>query len=1008
MKKFVLIFICLFSFSSFAGDYIVYPQTGKETLVASYLRSKYSISPESVFTSKELQKISLSQVLLTAMKVRIPDLMKVNLQEDIFLKKNTKKIEKNTKLKFFQFKKGEFENFQWGLKNLGESIDLKLTDIDRLKLPSKQGEDINLGSLREIESNKVRVAVIDSGLDLSHPEFKFNVYRNEQECEAWKQYQSCLEGNTENPDLTQSCHDKWAKTDTDQNGYPMDCQGWNVAAPVNPYTNIQGNNDVLDLVGHGTHISGIIAAAQDEIGTSGIISNVEILPVKVSGSTEEVQEDNTTDIFAKGILYALKQNVDIINLSVGWSSNEDSLIVSELVKKAHEMGVLVVVAGGNSAHSTETFPCAYNEVICVGSHNPDGSRSHFSNFGSSVDVFAPGHNILSTWPIEIRPKLFTVRHGYEFKNGTSFSAPFAVGVLARLLNLGFSPDVARVKLLGGARKSELNPIVVNGNVDFQKAVSFSAKSFIYPFKKSSAFINWHEGEKKFVLKLKNYVKDAKGVVLKLSTRNKSIKVKEETKQFTTWKQDEIKDVVFILEGDEFVQSEMIFDLIITSNEENKSYPVQAVATTVVHDKFIRDDFKKIKVQTNRDLEEFDFLPFENLGLSRDTDFLISQIVESKLVIGVLKFFENSYKISKLHTTVFDKARIIQAGKIDIDLDGKDDYVLTGMYQNKDKKWTAKFYVFDENFRPSEIKICPDNEHVNLLTSMGTDLRWIKMNNRMVPTWIASGYSPAIDLPIYNPLTARASNDFKKRIYYLDDKGLRVLTMPSVNWTDFNPMEFFNQTKEDLVDGKIKFLYTLDTGFKKTYSLSDTKNLDIQESFVLGNYQNLYSIDGMIYKNTDDIIFSESDAITSVSRLTVLNPTLQGSIQQEFVYSDLLDPIQLILDRTSNGHFFSLTKYNLLYLKGDTVFKTENRNVSNQIQYKRLKSLEGLYLSSEDTPGFSSELVQFLDGKLIRPAKYRFLMGSGCQEIGHHFSKWEDQDQIYFYCDNSKSILKMNL
>lgn len=895
---------------------------------------------------------------------------------------------------------GEYEVLQWGRRNSGEAMELKLTDIDRLKLPAKKGEDINLGQLEEVKGRKIRIAVIDSGIDLFHPEFQSIIYRNEQECSAFENYKLCLTQNNDDEELTKLCHEKWAKTDSDGNGYPMDCHGWNVAAPVNPLTGIQGNNDVMDIVGHGTHISGIVGALQDDHGISGLVQNVEILPVKVSGSTEEVEEDNTTDIFAKGILYALKQGADIINLSVGWSSSEDSLLVAELIKKAHEMGVLVVVAGGNSAHSTETYPCAYNEVICVGSHNPDGSRSHFSNFGSSIDVYAPGHNILSTWPLELRPKLFTERHGFEFKNGTSFSAPFVVGALARLLNLGFSPDEARVKLLGGTRKS--------GNVDFAGAAAFNSKSFIYPYKKSAAFLNWHEGEKKVILKLKNYLGPTAKVTLKLISKDDSVTIKEDTKTFDAWEKDEIKDVTFLLEGNSDAPSEMTFDLLIRSREESKSYAIQAVATTVVHDKFSRNDTQRISVQTSRDLEGFTFHPVENITPGRDTDLLVSQVSDGKLVVGLLKFMDGNYRLSRLHQTLFDKALIVQVANVDLDLDGKHEYVLTGMYQNKEKKWVAKFYVFDENFRPISLEICPGNEHINILTSMGNELRWMKQNNRMVPTWIAQGYAPSLDLPAANPWTARVVNAIKKRIYYLDQQGLRTLSMPSVPWADFNPIEFFNQSKDELREGRLTFLYTLDQGFKKVFATANTKDLIPQDTYVFARYQNLYPIDGITHGNSREIVFSENDFITGAGRLSVLDPELREAEQLQFQYHDLLDPIQLILAKTPQGRFFAHTKYSLLYLDGESVHKTESRNADHQIQYKRLKSKEALYLSSEHTPGLSSELVQFEEGRLVRPAKYRFLTGNGCQEIGYNYSFWEEQDQILFYCDNSKSIFKVRL
>lgn len=996
MKILILFLIFLINFPAFGGQFILYPFAGKETETRNYLSKQYDSVPVRVFTIAEVKSSQLPESIANALKIKIPTQLVEKFLSDSEILNFVSRIETNSKV---EFQESEYETLQWGRKNTGKPIELKLTDIDRLTLPAVNGEDIHIGSLAEVEGNKVRVAVIDSGIDLNHPEFRSIIYTNENECKALAQYKACLSQNKDDDAAIKACHEKWAKTDTDNNGYPMDCHGWNVAAPVNPFNGVQGNNDVLDLVGHGTHISGIIGALQDHNGTSGVIKNVEILPVKVSGSTEEVQEDNTTDIFAKGILYALKQNVDVINLSVGWSSKEDSLLVSELIKKAHELGVLVVVAGGNSSHSTETYPCSYNEVICVGSHNPDGTRSHFSNFGSSIDVYAPGHNILSTWPLDLRPKLFTERHGYEYKNGTSFSAPFVVGVLARLLNLGFSPDEARVKMLSGLRK---------GNVDLVKAVAFDPKSFIYPYKKSAAFINWHEGEKKFVLKLKNFLRDVESVRIKVVPKNKGIIIKDDLKEFSQWAKDEIKDVTFLIEGYDEAPSEMTFDLFISSPDESKSYSVQAIATTVIHDRFSRPDTERVVIQTNKDLEAFDFLPVKNIFQYKGSDFLISQVIDGKLAVALLKGVEGRYKISRLQTTIFDKALIIQAAKVDLDLDNKPEYVLTGMFQNKDKKWTARFYVYDENFNLSALEICPGNEHINLLTSMSTELHWMKRNKRMVPTWIAEGFSPSIDLPPFNPWTTRISNTVKKRIYYLDDKGLRSLTIPSVSWADFQPIEFFNESIDDLKEGNLKFLFTLDQGFIKTYSLSNTSDLAPAGNYVMSRYQNLYPIDGMKFENTQDVVFSETDSITGRGRLSVVNPLETMMDQLEYFYDDPFDPIQLVLNKTERGNYFAHTKYGLLYLEEGAIYKTESRNTSNQIQYKRIKSREALYLSSDYTPGLSSELVQYQDGQIIRPAKYRFLVGNGCQEIGYNYSLWEEQDQIYFYCDKSKSLFKIRL
>jgi hypothetical protein len=998
--KYVFFLILIITKTLHAEELLLYPRYPLLKSLETYLlEHKISYSP--VFTSVEKKFLKLSYQSQNSIKVSIDKFELESFYKNKTIQDLTHKIEINHQLKFYE---EPYEKWQWGLKNTGSDIEIKISDIDSTYIKAKTNEDINLPSEVENTNRKIRIAVIDSGIDLTHPDLKNKIYSSESECKKLAEYEKCLieQSNVE------ICHKEYAQLDTDQNGYPLDCHGWNVAAPINETTKIQGNNNVQDLIGHGTFVSGIIAADnKNQEGIRGIIDNVEILPVKVSGSDEEVEEDNATDIFAKGILYALQTGVDIINLSVGWASDEDSLLVTEIIQKAHEMGVLVVVAAGNSGHSSVTYPCTYNEVICVGAHNPDGEIAQFSNRGASIDIMAPGRKILSTWPLELHPKLFTNRNGYEYKDGTSFSAPFVVGALARLINLGFSPIEAKIKLLSSTRvKKESTPNVLNGNLDLQNAIKINPKSFIYPFKKSPALINWGSQKKKILIKLKNYYQSTSDIKIQLTARDMSIVVKNRKLEFDSWNPDEIKEIEFYIDGPDNINSDLVFDLKIHSQDEEKSYPIQAVALTIISEEFRRVDTIQRKLESHVPIQNMTILPFENISPYNFQDFLVVDTSEKKVKLQLMKLVGDNYRISPSVTTDLEKPYISHLARIDLDQNGSIEYVVMGFLKIKgtvEDTWKTKFYVYDSKFKPLEFLIAPQNEFDNKLTTISDKIFWLKINNSIVPTWISQGFTPKEDLTPLNPWRAPILNDYKKHIYYFTPERLHILNLgDSLN--PIEPHSFFEQNSEERLNFRAKFLYYSSGVYKKDYFVQDISSQVPLFKFESDFFHDVAELNFEKTLNPQEIVFSDNDGIFR-TRVSLFNHQKSKLDQYIFESNDLFDPIQTIFAKDENTTFFGLSKYRLLFISNNQILSTESRNTDYNIQYTPLKNQTALYLPSQHTPAFSSEVISFNEEsqQIERNSKYRTSPYGSCQEIGLGSSFWSKSDEIIYYCDQNKTF-----
>ncbi len=195
-----------------------------------------------------------------------------------------------------------------------------------------------------------------------------------------------------------------------------------------------GRNNPDDKNGHGTHVAGTIGAIRDGNGVVGMYANVEIYAIKVLGNGGTGSWDwliNGIDAAMRGPdgIIGTADDADVISMSLGASSDPGEAVHNKIIE-AYNMGIILVAAAGNEGDgdpsTTElSYPAAYPEVIAVGATDKDDTIASFSNSGSFVDFVAPGVNIYSTYKGRGAK--------YATLSGTSMATPHVSGLIALYL-----------------------------------------------------------------------------------------------------------------------------------------------------------------------------------------------------------------------------------------------------------------------------------------------------------------------------------------------------------------------------------------------------------------------------------------------------------------------------------------------------------------------------------------------------------------------------------------------
>ncbi len=303
---------------------------------------------------------------------------------------------------------------QWSFNNTGQTVN---------GITGTAGADVSYLAAKNLSrspSSEIVVAVVDSGVDVIHPDLAANIWINPLEIPR-------------------------NGVDDDSNGYADDINGYDFAS---------GDSDPSDSGSHGTHVAGTIAAPGDNMaGVIGIHDSAKILTLKVSTNGTTISSSAAISAFQYAT--ALKnRGVNIVAINASYGGGGSSTAELAAINAAGNAGIMLCVAAGNSTENNDTissYPASYRttNMIVVAATDQNDALASYSNFGATtVDLAAPGSNIISTQPSGISLQVGSTTYT---STALTFSG-LTTGLSASVIDCGNGNTAAQF------------PAAVNGNI----------------------------------------------------------------------------------------------------------------------------------------------------------------------------------------------------------------------------------------------------------------------------------------------------------------------------------------------------------------------------------------------------------------------------------------------------------------------------------------------------------------------------------------------------------------
>ncbi len=811
---------------------------------------------------------------------------------------------------------------------------------------------------------------------------------------------------------------------------------------------IDRSTDVRDTHGHGTHVSGIIAARAGPSGFRGVSPNAIIYPVKVvqTGPNGPARPQQTTgeagtaltETVAAGIEAALDRGAQVIQLSLAWPASIRSKRVERALARARQNQVLVVASAGNDSTLARVDPCSYEEVLCVGAHGPDGAFTHFSNHGPMVDLLAPGLSILSLWPLSKSPTTFAGGSGFELRNGTSMAAPFVSGAVAELLSRGIPPREVRSRLLLGARavraeslfQSEVveraSPALAKprktlafGNLDIGRALAMRPVPFLRLKEKHEREVLWDgkTPEISLPITLTNDWATATNIRVRVSGQTMSTRALRAGESFEFVARIPIsldhESSFFVsarIECDQAPAREVVIPVSVARPVSANAVPGEAIIYSIpgliqTPERVIRS----VKLARAGDSPEFVVLSDQPEGV------LLQPVAVSGAGpdgAGPMRLFRAAQPVL---VTGFRAEHLYQIERLP-------DQSYSSVWIRRDPKKprpSTFFRRFSPDFQPvTGYELEPD------VTNLPENFRFMPMNHALAPMWVSYGLLPAADRPPFDPWARREPNEVLPRIYFVHQNALRVVPTGKTEI----PLAL-------IADGRV--LASSGESYLQRYTLLTITEgaISKREELSLPGYRMLIGArfgEVLDLRSKRDPSDPSHRFEGSVQSTVVTTPSTPGSLRisnlagrgqswdRELVRPSVLDSlisVPGVYQEALGVGFFIEGQYDLWFAPatGEPMISTSMNRYSYlpsmvfsrgwfplALRGQNQAELPALYSPASLANGNRSEVLVFdrANQRIRRPVRFRFAAGKDCMPVGNLVRAPDAPASLAFFCGDS--------